>query len=240
MRLLSGSQTRILASTALLLLVLMIVTTLSTAAFADVINATNTVNYTTSTKDIYDTTNVAESKRVDAFSTQLIGLIQGGSTVYDQTFNVAFTDQAVQDAITAAKAALTGSGADSFIGPTLFTNSTLLINSVPQTVTTTTPGDVSGATTVYIGPQTIMVGDNQSQEYYLSTGQVDYDTLITSLIHQTITTITTDTYLTTEVYQLVGVPAGPPAPAPVPEPATLLLIGSGLFGLAGFRKKFKK
>lgn len=35
------------------------------------------------------------------------------------------------------------------------------------------------------------------------------------------------------------VDADRPAPAPVPEPATLMLLGSGLIGLAGFRRRQK-
>jgi len=35
-------------------------------------------------------------------------------------------------------------------------------------------------------------------------------------------------------------PVPNPVPAPVPEPATLMLLGSGLLGLTGFRKKMKK
>ena len=176
---------------------------------------------------------------MDTFAVELIGRMQGGATLYDQTFNLAFLDPTVQAAVLTLEGVLTTNGAASFIGPNLFSSNTSLIDSFVQTsdpVTLST--DVSAATTTYIGDfpsTTIMIGDNQSQAFTLLAGQVDYDTLITTLIHQAITTTTTNTYLTSMVYEIEGVAAT--GPAPVPEPATLGLMAVGLLGLSGVARR---
>lgn len=166
--------------------------------------ATGTINYTVSTKTYTTTTPVQTvTNTVQTYSTEIQGTLNG-NIVYDQTLSAAFSDPSVQAALISARAAITSAGGSNISGPSLIANSTAQVSSTTDTTYTTTGTNVTTATTQYIGPQTIQVGDNQSQTFILCAGQMDFDTLTTTQVLQTQTNTVTNTMLTSQRYLLAG------------------------------------
>jgi hypothetical protein len=129
--------------------------------------ATNTTNFTFSTVTVYSNTNVDLSQQVNTFQVELKARMQGGAVLFDQTYNAALTDPTVQAAIAQAENVLTNAGAASFIGPTQLSSTQTLASSDTTTTTVVTATNVSTVVSEYVGPQTLMVGTNQSQAFTL-------------------------------------------------------------------------
>ena len=104
--------------------------------------------------------------------------------------------------LSSAEDILYSNGANQIIGPTL-----------ENTTVESTTSSVS--VTTYIGPQTIMIGENQATAFILLTGQEDFDTLTTTNVYEDTT------------YELIGV--SEPSTIAVPEPSSIIILGiSGL------------
>ena len=220
-------------------------------------------NYTFSTAEIdtYNTTNVTE--QVNTFQVELKARMQGGAYLFDQTYNVAFSDPTVQAAIAQAKNLLTNAGAASFAGPAQL-SSTQSTSSATNTVQTgKVLGQLLSDTHMYLGPVTVYIDDHgicqsytlgdaitppqltgcskPGQPFALLGGQVDFDTLTIwpYTINQTATT--TNTTLTTQVYELDGVPVGnPPTATPAPPSLILALTGMAASGLYAVRRRLRR
>ena len=83
----------------------------------------------------------------------------GGPVLFDQTFNVAYSDPTVQAAVAQAALDLTGAGATSITGPTETSSSQTLVNSSSVTVANSTTDNIILQTTTWIGPQTVLIGN---------------------------------------------------------------------------------
>ena len=82
---------------------------------------------------------------------------------------LSFARTSLRLAGTQAAGDLTGAGATSYTGPTQTSplGSLSFVGSSSVRVTNVIETDVTFATTTYIGPQTIMVGENQSESFFL-------------------------------------------------------------------------
>jgi hypothetical protein len=190
-------------------------------------------NSTTATIGYVDT---PVTQRVDFYSTTLLALLNGNQ-VFSQTFLLPFGDAAVQAAIAQADAILAGGGA-TFGAPFLFSNMSALQSSVTTPPPTSTcliessiplnshaTGATAVTTTNTFGPAVVMVGECQSDIFTVLSGQLDINVNTDFVYAVPRNIVTTNTFLTTQTYEITGTTPN----SSVPEPATsgLLLLGLG-------------
>jgi hypothetical protein len=189
---------------------------------------------TTYTTDYYKTTTFQDtdsSQTVNDYQVTIEAILGGNNTVYDQTFDVPFTDATVQSGVLAAQAALLGQGAGAITGPTLTSNVTAMENSSTNTVVTGSHVAVSSSQNIvthYTAPAEVTLHE------LAHPGDIT-DPLVTKLFGpilggQDINTsmaivdtidrnvITTDTFLTTQVYTLTANVAATNVTPPVVQP----------------------
>ncbi len=181
----------------------------TTNNFVSTLAGFNTTIYSTSTRTIDTNLTSSVNQQATNYSTELIAVMPGGTVLFNQTFSAAFSDPTVQAAVTQGAGDFTGAGATSYTGPIGTNASQILVNSSSVTATNAIGTDLSFATTDYVGPRTLMVGPNQSQLLFLFAGQQVYDTLVTALVTNLVTTTNTSTYLDSAVYTMTAIVARP-------------------------------
>jgi hypothetical protein len=183
---------------------------------------------TNSTTSSYVTVQTPVTQQVNQYSTTLKAILNGSQTVFQQTYTVAFSDPAVQAAVSTADAILTGDNA-SPSAPAQTSTSTVLqssqVSNGPIVQSATATGNTTVTDTDTFGPATIMVGDNQSDTFTVLAGQEDVNVNTNNEYYAYQNVTTTNTYLTTQTYTISGTAA---AVSATPAPASWLLMLTGL------------
>jgi hypothetical protein len=197
---------------------------------------------TNSTSSSYVTVQTPVTQQVNQYSTTLKAILNGSQTVFQQTYTVAFSDPAVQAAVSTADAILTGDGA-SPSAPAQTSTSTVLQSSLvsngPIVQSTQATGNVSVTTVDTFGPATIMVGDNQSDTFTVLAGQLDINVNTNAEYYAYQNVTTTNTYLTTQTYTISGTAVAAPA-TPAPASWLLMLTGLAVAGLLTWLRRLKE
>ena len=229
-----------LFSTWMLLSSLLLAAALAQAAIAP--NPGGKVVVTNSTSSSYVTAQTPVTQQVNQYSTTLKAVLNGSQTVFQQTYAVAFSDPAVQAAVSTADAILTGDNA-SPSAPAQTSTSTVLqssqISNGPIVQSATATGNTTATDTDTFGPATIMVGDNQSDTFTVLSGQLDINVNTDTEYYAYQNVTTTNTYLTTQTYTISGTAAAAPA-TPAPASWLLMLTGLGVAGLLTWLRRLKE
>ena len=203
--------------------------------------------FSTSTTCSEQVTTTNLTQRVDQFATELRARLQGGPLLVDQTFAAPFTDPLVQSALKSAQQLLTAQGATGFIGPALLSNNTLLGGSnTVSNVTPASPPQTFVTAASVLGPSSRQIGTigqcqgvnaagapfgcdpTAGNSFNVQAGTSNLNINTHTAYFLSVTNTTTNTFLTSQVYELDGVSA--PA-AGVPEPGTLALAGIAIPGV---------
>ena len=178
------------------------------------------------------------------YATRIEAVLNGATVVYDQSFNLPYSDPTVQAAVAQADAALSNAGASP--GSPVQTASNLTtVSSQTSYVSTGSSGTAAQTTTVTFGPGELgpavnlpnSDGDNSQGYFDLYVGQEDINinTASTLTISRTVTTSSTDLLTQQYVIGSVSSVGGNPGPVISGLPASQSLSGgAGVAVFAGF------
>ena len=190
------------------------------------------VSNSNETLTTYSDTPVAQTTHT--YSTNIEGVLNSSTVVYDQTFNLPYSDPQVQAAVAQAQAAVSaavGSAGSATLSASNLASqaaqtSTVQTGSTSNTSTSSTTG--FGPT--FFGPNTqVPLGSSETPRgyYYVVPGQtnVNIDSTTTTNVSRTVTTTSTD--LLSQQYIVTGTTMAAAAPT------TTTLISSSAAGVEG-------
>ncbi len=228
--------------------------------------STNSTVFSNSAAEVDTVNTTPVTQQVNTFQVELKARMQGGAYLFDKTYNVAYSDPTVQAAIAQAQGQLTSAGAVSFTGPTQLSSTQSQVSSTTNTVETSRQTtQTSNIVSTFVGPQTVFIGDrgvcqtdptttptanlvniqsggpcSAGTAFTLAGGQMDIDVMILSRVTINKTATTTNTVLTTQVYELDGIPAATPPPTPAPPSLILALTGLAGAGLFAASQRLRR